>query len=200
MTKEAASKRRKPWLRLGLLAVLIGSVYVIGKTTGVVDDIDVDTIRETVNEAGALGFFVYVLSFALGVVVQVPGMLFVAAGILIYGKLVGYAICLVGSIVAVCASFMVVRIIGGTPLDAVERPFVRRLLDRLEQHPIRSLVLLRLVMFIAPPLNYALALSSIRFRDYAIGSALGLIAPMAVVTLVLDWLLQTQWVSRLLFG
>lgn len=193
-------KRRRVWWRLGLLVLLLGGIYAIGKTTGFLDEIDIDGIRRMVGEAGGWGMALYVALFAVGVLLQVPGMLFVATGMLLYGKLVGFLVCLFGAIVAVCASFLMVRAVGGSPLAAIERPLIRRMLARLERQPVRTLIALRLIAFIAPPLNYALALSSMRFRDYAIGSALGLVAPMAFMTFAFDWLFTTPWAAKWLFG
>ena len=34
----------------------------------------------------------------------------------------------------------------------------------------RTVIVLRLLLWIAPPLNYALAMSNIRFREYLVGS------------------------------
>ena len=38
----------------------------------------------------------------------------------------------------------------------------------------------------APPLNVALALSGVRFRDYLLGTALGLPVPVALFTIFFD--------------
>jgi uncharacterized membrane protein YdjX (TVP38/TMEM64 family) len=42
----------------------------------------------------------------------------------------------------------------------------------------------------APPLNYALALSNVRFRSYLLGTALGLLAPITGLVLLSDQLLR----------
>jgi uncharacterized membrane protein YdjX (TVP38/TMEM64 family) len=83
--------------------------------------------------------------------------------------------------VSVSFGFVVVRAIGGQPLAAIKQPRVRALLDRLDRRPILTVALLRLIMWVAPALNYALALSSVRYRDFAIGSAIGLALPMALL-------------------
>jgi uncharacterized membrane protein YdjX (TVP38/TMEM64 family) len=51
--------------------------------------------------------------------------------------------------------------------------------------------ILRLILWMAPPLNYALAMSAVRFRDYVIGSALGLLIPIALASLFFDWVVAT---------
>ena len=62
------------------------------------------------------------------------------------------------------------------------------MLARLDERPVTTVIVLRTLLWLAPPLNYALALSSIRFRHYLIGSALGLLLPVAGAALFFDWL------------
>jgi uncharacterized membrane protein YdjX (TVP38/TMEM64 family) len=49
---------------------------------------------------------------------------------------------------------------------------------------------LRLFLWLAPALNYALALSPIRYRDYLAGSAIGLVVPVGAATMLLEYLLR----------
>jgi uncharacterized membrane protein YdjX (TVP38/TMEM64 family) len=128
--------------------------------------------------------------FTGGELLHVPGMVFVAAGILAYGRAVGFFVVLAAAIVSVCTAFLLVRTVGGRALAGVERPFVRRALAHLDAHPVRTVFLLRLVLWLAPPLNYALALTNLRFRDYLAGSVLGLIAPVGGAALLFDWLFR----------
>ena len=118
-----------------------------------------------------------------------PGLVFVVAGILVYGKTVGFVVVLVGAVTSVCFSFFVVRRIGGTPLKTSRNRWLRRMLANLESHPLRTVFVLRLLLWMAPPLNYALALTPVRFSHYAVGSFFGLILPLAGATLLFDWLI-----------
>jgi uncharacterized membrane protein YdjX (TVP38/TMEM64 family) len=187
------------WLRLGALLLVLAGIYAVGKATGWLDRVDIPMLRTTVESAGALGFVIFVALFAAGILLQVPGMVFVATGILLYGKVMGYGASLVGAFVGVCVTFLFARAIGGTALARPRKRWLRAALERLERHPVAYLVAFRLVFFISPPLNYALALTPMRFRDFALGSALGLVVPMAVVTAVFDWLFSTPWVREYLF-
>ena len=60
--------------------------------------------------------------------------------------------------------------------------------DRLDAQPIRSVVLLRVLFQTVPALNYALALSGIRFRQYLTGTLLGLPLPILLYCLFFDYL------------
>lgn len=172
-----------------VLAVLLAGLFAAGSYYDLSERVDIEAIRELIVGAGLWGWLVYVAIFAGGEFVHIPGLVFVAAGILIYGKIVGLVLAYVAAVASVCFSFVVVRQIGGAPLRRAKNARISKALLHLEQHPVRTVVLLRLVFMMAPVLNYALALTPIRLRDYFWGSALGLILPVALAALLFDWLI-----------
>ena len=174
--------------RITLVIVLLAGLFVAGRYTGIAEGLDANAIRKLIDDAGPWGWSLYVVVFAGGEFIHIPGMVFVAAGILVYGKVIGFGLALTASVISVCFSFVVVRSLGGTPLGEIDRPWLKRMLGHLDARPIRTVFVLRLVLWLAPPLNYALALTRVRFRDYAIGSALGLILPVASAAILFDWL------------
>ncbi len=111
-----------------------------------------------------------------------------AAGVYAFGKFTGLILGIVGGTIAVCVSFLVMRTVGGRAFTRIDKPWVVRMLQRLDAHPIRTFAILRLVFIMYPSLNYILALTSIRFRDYMIGSAIGLVIPISVFVIFFDWL------------
>jgi len=177
-------------LRLALLAVFLVGLFVLGSVTGWADRFTLDGVRDTIAGAGLWGFAIFLAVFAVGELLHVPGFLFVAAAVLAYGRLYGGVAAYVGAVVSVVVSFAVVRGVGGKALGGLKNARVRRILDKLEQRPVRVVAILRIILWMAPPLNYALALSPVRFRDYFIGSALGLILPMIVASAFIDWFIQ----------
>lgn len=184
---DPQSARSPSRLRLILLGLGLLGLLVLGRATGLSQAVDPEAIRSAVREAGPLGVLLFAAVFAAGEFIHIPGMVFVAAGILAYGELLGFFVSLLAAIGSVCFSFAVVRALGGKALTRIQRPFLRRMLAQLDSQPIRTVVVLRLLLWLAPALNYALALSSLRFRDYLIGSAFGLILPIACATLFFEW-------------
>ncbi|HEX7665940.1 MAG TPA: hypothetical protein VF407_15540, partial [Polyangiaceae bacterium] len=65
--------------------------------------------------------------------------------------------------------------------------WANRALSRLEDKPIVTILVLRTVFWVSPPLNYALGWSNVKTRDYLVGSAIGLFAPIAIWS----WLVET---------
>lgn len=80
------------------------------------------------------------------------------------------------------------RALGGEALRQVGGSVARRLFAGLDAQPVGSIALLRILMQTAPALNYALALSGIRFRNYMAGTLLGLPLPIALYCYFFDQL------------
>ncbi|MEO0325025.1 MAG: VTT domain-containing protein [Myxococcota bacterium] len=184
-------ERRGParWRLLALVGVFALS-FALAKLTGLGDQLTLEGIRTFMEGAGALGFFAFLAIFALGELLHVPGVVFVAAAIVAYGPVLGGIAGYLGALASVSVSFFVVRGVGGQQLAAVRRPFIQRMLARLDAQPVRVVALLRVALWMAPPLNYALAMSSVRFRAYLIGSALGLALPLTGAAIFIDALLR----------
>jgi uncharacterized membrane protein YdjX (TVP38/TMEM64 family) len=166
-------------LRLALLVAVAAALAYVRLGTSFGASLSTARIRELVLHAGTAGVAVFVVAFCAGELLHVPGLVFVAAAVLAWGRVVGGAAAYGGALVAVSLVFVVVRAIGGQPLGAIAQPRLRAILARLERRPILTVALLRLVLWLAPSVNYALALSPVRYRDYAVGSALGLAVPVA---------------------
>ncbi len=169
-------------LRLILLAVVVGGLLIVVRFSGIWERFTPAGLRATILGAGAWGALLFIGIFALGQLAQVPGTLFYVASVFAYGRVWGGAVSYVASLVSVSVSFAFVRAIGGQPLAEIKSPRIRRLLARLDERPLAIMILLRIVLWTAPPLNYALALSKVRFAQYLAGAAIGLILPIIAMS------------------
>jgi uncharacterized membrane protein YdjX (TVP38/TMEM64 family) len=153
------------------------------------DQLSVDAVRAMVDRAGWWGGLLYIGLFVAAEMIQVPGWILITAGVAAFGPNIGYALSLIAATLSVTVAFLLTRGIGGKPLAQVQRPLLRRLLAQLETHPVRTVILLRLIFWISPPLNCALALTAIQFRHFLLGSVVGLAPPLFVIARTGHWLL-----------
>ena len=179
----AAPSSRMKWLRLGLIGVIVASILFAAWQTGLLAWMTKDNLRAVLADNGWTGLGVFILACCVGLFVHVPGIVFVSAAALGYGPWIGALVAFVAETIAVCVSFVIVRLIGGQPLAEISNRWLRKAMDHIEARPLLTVIALRTFMQASPPLNYALALSSLRARDYVMGSAIGLAAPC----LVLAW-------------
>lgn len=174
------------WGRVALLALMLITAYVLASSSGLLKSLSTESVRQWVSQAGWWGLPLYFGVYTAGYLLQVPGLVFIAAAVVAFGRFEGALLGWLGTMMAVAVSFWVVRLIGGRPFDGVQSPRMKRLLAQLDQRPVRATALLRLFFFAAPPVTYALALSGMRFRDYMIGSVIGLTPTLAVLIFFFD--------------
>lgn len=177
-------RARRVLLALVLVACIAGGIW-LGRTGHLTQD----AIGGWVGAWGPWAAPAFVLAFTLGEVLHLPGMLFVFVARAAFGVVGGFLLGYGGALIAILVPFLLVRGIR-SQRERVWQPrwrFLQRLLDGIETHPIRSVMILRLVLWLSPPLDYALAFTSIRTRDYMLGSALGLLPCIAAVIYGIGW-------------
>jgi uncharacterized membrane protein YdjX (TVP38/TMEM64 family) len=177
-------------LRLAGLALFVAVVLVVAEVTGLRHHLTVAKLRELTLSHGLLGVVYFTAAYIVGELIHVPGLLFVGAAVAIWGRVEGGVIAWGSSVLALAASFLVVRAIGGPALADIEHRWLQRVQARLEAQPIRTVALLRAVLVISPPVTYALALSRVRFVPFFLGSAIGLVPPMVLAAIFFQYLLR----------
>lgn len=176
--------------RLTLVAAFIAAVIAIGWLTDADRILNVENVRTIVGRSGVWGYLIFIAVFTIGEMLHVFGLIFVAAGVYAFGRSTGLVLGLTGGVIAVSVSFLVMRFIGGKALSGIRHPWVVRVLDGLEKRPVRTVFILRLVLIMHPSLNYALALTNIRFLDYLVGSAAGLVIPISLFVIFFDRIIR----------
>ncbi len=145
-------------------------------------------MQQRILENKISGLLIFVLLFSLGNLIQIPGWVFLAAAVLALGKTWGGIATYVAASVSCILTFLTIRWIGGDALRQLKNKTAARLLRQINAHPIKSVLLLRILFQTVPALNYALALSGVKFRDYLIGTLLGLPLPILLYCLFFDYL------------
>jgi uncharacterized membrane protein YdjX (TVP38/TMEM64 family) len=178
----APASRRGTRLRLALLAAILIGLFVAWRVSGLGAHFSSAELRALVERSGPWGIAIFAGLFVLGSLIYVPSLVFVAAAVLVWGRLRGGLYAYVAALIASSLSFAIIRLVGGSPLATVRNRRVRAVLARLERRPILVVAFLRALLLNAPAINYALALSPIGAGPYLLGTALGLVPSVAVTT------------------
>ncbi|MDP3419358.1 MAG: VTT domain-containing protein [Thiobacillus sp.] len=178
----------RPYKRLLAVLLFLLLLLAVFELSGLRSQFNLAYLHQILVDNPVTGLAVFILIFTLGNLVQIPGWLFLAAAVLALGKTWGGLATYVAAIVSCTVTYFSIRFVGGDALRTLKGPLATRLLNQLDAHPIRSIVLLRMLFQTVPALNYTLALSGVRYRDYLIGTLLGLPLPIAAYCLFFDYL------------
>ena len=177
MMGELVMKRTR-LLKWSILGTIVIGLVLLGSLTPLGHWFNLGNITVAVKEAGIWGFLLFTIICIAGSFLQLPALLFVVVAMLIYGHWQGTLYGGIGIIIGMIAQFYFVRIVGGRLLVEIKKPFIQRWLKRLDSNPLLTVIVLRLVLWAAPFLNYLLALTSLKGRDYIVGSIIGIIPPV----------------------
>lgn len=178
----------RKYTRLLSVLLFLALLLAIFELSGLRKHFSLGFLHQTLVDNPFSGLIIFILVFALGNLVQIPGWIFLAAAVLALGQIWGGLATYVAAILSCSATFFSIRFVGGDALRSLNGKFATRLLSRLDAHPVKSVVLLRMLFQTVPALNYALAMSGIRFRDYLVGTLLGLPLPIMAYCVFFDYL------------
>ena len=151
------------WLALAAGAV---ALVLLGRAVGG----ELANFAAWVKTLGAIGPVVFIVAYAVGVVVFVPGSLLTLAGGAIFGVVAGTAYVFIAASLGACAAFLLARTVARRAIEqriAASPRFAA--IDRAVAEDGRRIVfLLRLSpVFPFSLLNYALGLTRVSFGDFA---------------------------------
>lgn len=167
------SERLRAGLRLGGLVLGLALAALLLQLSGWDGP---EQLRRAVDDAGPWGPALYVLGYALLVLVPTPASVLTILGGALFGLVEGVALAWLGAVLGAVGGFALGRRLG--------RPAVDRLLggrlaaaDRLlTDHGLSAVLAVRLVPVLPfTALNYAAGLVGVRWRPYVVGSALGML-------------------------
>jgi uncharacterized membrane protein YdjX (TVP38/TMEM64 family) len=166
---------RRRIVPLGLVVAGIAAVWLVARHMG----FDLDFVRVQAERAGALGAVVFGLLFAGALLVGVPGVALIGVGVAVFGPVLGAVLSLVGGLTGMSLSFLLVRLAGAPSITPARWRRSEMILRRIEVRPLQTVAVLRVVFQLSQPVTYALAMTGIAYRDFLIGSMLGLVPTVA---------------------
>ncbi len=163
--------------RLLLLAAIAGAILWAAYHR---DRLDPAALDIWLSGLGVWAPIVYVLLFAIGTVVFLPGSLFALAGGALFGPVWGAILNLLGATLGASIAFLIARYLAGDWVARKAAGRLKRLISGVETEGWRFVAFVRLVpLFPFNLSNYALGLTRIGFLPYVVTS-LVCMAPGAI--------------------
>ena len=177
--------------RLITVLVFLGVLLLVFQLSGMRDHFSLALLQQRIMENRIDGLLIFILLFSVGNLVQIPGWLFLAAAVLTLGEVMGGFATYIAACISCAVTFVTIRYVGGNALRQLNGNFANKIFNKLDSAPITSILLLRVLFQTVPALNYALAMSGVSFRNYMIGTLLGLPLPIFVYCVFFDYLART---------
>ncbi len=145
-------------------------------------DLSMDSVlKETrirVESSGAWGPVLFIGLCIGGVLMHGPEILVVAFGGLLFPKIQAISYGWIGVILGSSLTFFLSRYLLR---ESIQRhvmarfPKLKSLDEQFVQNGFRTVLVLRLILFMAPPLNWALGATRVRYVHYLLGTMLGVL-------------------------
>lgn len=187
--------KRDTILRIGTAVLAVVAVVAALRLTGVSpSQFTPKRIRDVILGFGFWGPALFVALYASrAVILVIPVGIMSLAGGLAYGKWEGTALILIGATVGSCLAFLLARALGRKFIEHLgwlHRGRVKSFDEGIERNGFRFILFLRLVpLFQYDAVNFGAGLSRMRFRDFALGSFIGM-APGGFINAFLGSSLQ----------
>jgi uncharacterized membrane protein YdjX (TVP38/TMEM64 family) len=176
-----------------LIAFVVAAVLTV-RSPAVRELLTAESLGAMLAAAGAWAPLAFILIYAVGVCLFIPGTLLTTLGAAIFGPYWGFVYVYIAAMLGATGAFLIGRYLG--------RDFAANLIgDRLKQHDdaierngFATVLYLRLVYFPFTPMNFGMGLTKVRFRDYLWGTGLGILVGTFIFTFFIGTIKEV-WAS-----
>ena len=177
--------KAKNALRLAILLVVLG-VMVTGWYFDVHTRVDIDAVRAWLVELGPLGGLGFVVTVALVQPLHISIHAFLLAAAAVWDPLEAMVWSWLGCMACALTSFFFGRFMAREWVQENLPEKFRRYEDRLERHTFKTVLVLRLLFFTTPMLQFFYGAVRLRFWPWLAATAIGFVPTVVVVVLLSD--------------
>ena len=166
-----------------LLVALIVGFAVGGRLLGLDRLLSLEELRLWVDSWGRFGPAAFIGLCILGIVFYLPESVLLTLGGALFGGWPAFVYGWIATVVGTTTTFLIARYLARDWVQRVfleNRPGFQRLDARFAENGFLWVFVLRSVLGLAPPLNWAVGTTSVSFASYAAGTAIGVIPNVAI--------------------
>jgi uncharacterized membrane protein YdjX (TVP38/TMEM64 family) len=186
--------RRKAVLKAGLFLLFIVAAIGLVRYSPVKNYLTAEALQQFLNSVGLWAPVVFMLVYAGGVCLFVPGTLLTGIGAAIFGAYWGFLYVWVGAMIGASLAFFIGRTLGRDFAASLIGDKLQKYDDAIRRNGFATVLYLRLVYFPFTPMNFGMGLTSVGFRDYLFGTGLGILVGTFIFTFFIGTL-KDVWAS-----
>ena len=186
--------RAKATIKASTLAVFIIVAVTIIRFTPVKEFLTREALSRFLEAAGFWAPLAFVLVYTAGICFFVPGTLLTALGAALFGAYWGFLYVWIGAMAGASAAFWIGRTLGREFATTLIGDRLKKYDDAIERNGFATVLYLRLVYFPFTAMNFGMGLTKVRFWDYFLGTAFGIIVGTFIFTFFVGTLKEV-WAS-----
>ena len=175
------------------LAFIVVAITVV-RFTPVKNYFTAEALGNFLNTAGFWAPLVFMVIYAAGVCLFLPGTLLTGLGAAIFGAYWGFVYVWFGALAGASMAFLIGRTLGREFAVSLIGDRLKKYDDAIERNGFATVLYLRLVYFPFTPMNFGMGLTKVHFWDYFFGTGLGIIVGTFIFTFFIGTLKEV-WVS-----
>lgn len=192
--QPTVNNRKKALVKaLILVAFIIGAIMMV-RLTPIKQYLTPEMLGQFLNRTGFWGPIIFILIYAVGICLFLPGTLLTALGAAIFGAYWGFAWVWIGAMIGASVSFIIGRTLGREFAASLIGDKLKKYDDAIERNGFATVLYLRLVYFPFTAMNFGMGLTKVRFWDYLAGTGLGIIVGTFIFTFFIGTLKEV-WTS-----
>lgn len=186
--------KQKAIIKIVILACFIAGAVVLVRFTPIKEFLTPEFLGAFLERAGLWAPVVYILVYAVGVCLFIPGTLLTALGAAIFGHYWGFLWVWIGAMLGSSAAFIIGRTLGREFAASLIGDKLKKYDEGIKRNGFAAVLYLRLVYFPFTPMNFGMGLTKVRFWDYVSGTGLGIIVGTFIFTFFIGTLKEV-WAS-----
>lgn len=165
-----------------VLVAFIASALFVVRFTPVRHYLTLEALSHLLEKAGIWAPFLFILFYAAGVCIFLPGILLTSLGAALFGPYWGFLYVWMGAMLGASAAFFIGRTLGRDFAASLVGDRLKKYDEAIGRNGFATTLYLRLIYFPFTPMNFGMGLTRVRFRDYFLGTGLGIIVGTFIFT------------------
>jgi len=192
--QTTSTNRKAAMVKASFLMIFIILAIYLVRFSPVKGYFTAESLRNFLDAAGFWAPLFFIVFYAVGVCLFLPGTLLTGIGAAIFGPYWGFVYVWIGAMIGASAAFWIGRTLGRDFAASLVGNKLKKYDDAIERNGFATVLYLRLVYFPFTPMNFGMGLTKVRFWDYFFGTGLGIIVGTFIFTFFIGTL-RDVWAS-----
>lgn len=180
--KHDNNKRAGALVKMVLLLMFIAAAIYLVRFSPARQYLTSQQLGLFLESVGFWAPLLFVIIYVVGVCLFLPGTLLTAMGAAIFGPYWGFLYVWTGAMIGAGLAFLIGRYLGRDFAASLIGDKLKRFDDAIERNGFATVLYLRLMYFPFTPMNFGMGLTKVRFWDYLLGTALGILVGTFIFT------------------